>query len=222
MSSVLVVAPHPDDETLGCGGTLLRHIDRGDDVHWLVVTDMSLSHGFSPEAVNRRQSEIARVSQAYGFTTVHNLGLPPVRLDTIPMAELVEAVSRVVNDCVPAFMYLPFRGDVHTDHATVFDASVSCTKWFRHPSVTRVLCYETLSETDFGLNPDVRFIPNSFVDIGPYLERKIEIAQIYQSEMGPSPFPRSAEALRALARLRGVACGRDAAESFMLLREIVQ
>lgn len=79
---VLVVAPHPDDETLGCGGTLLRHVTNGDAVHWLIVTDMRTEHGFSDAQVSQRQAEIQKVAAAYGFTKVHNLGLPPAKLDT--------------------------------------------------------------------------------------------------------------------------------------------
>lgn len=219
--TALVIAPHPDDETLGSGGTLLRHVANGDAVHWLIVTDMQTEHGFPEARVCRRQAEIEKVAAEFGFTGVHNLGLPPAKLDTLPKDNLVAAIGKVVKAVSPAIVYLPFRGDVHTDHAAVFDAAVACTKWFRYPSIRRVLCYETLSETEFGLNPEgARFTPNSFVDITPYLARKIEIAQMYEGETGEFPFPRSAQALRALAQLRGAACGCQAAESFMILKEI--
>lgn len=219
--TVLAIAPHPDDETLGCGGTLLRHVADGDVVHWLIVTDMRTSHGFSETAVSRRQTEIQKVAAVYGVTKIHSLGFPSAKLDTLPKGDLVGSISQVIKETSPAVVYLPFRGDVHTDHAVVFDAAVSCTKWFRYPSIRRVLCYETLSETEFGLNPEgAKFTPNSFVDITPYIDRKIEIAQMYEGEMGEFPFPRSAEALRALAQVRGATCGCQAAESFMILREI--
>ncbi len=221
MSTVLVVAPHPDDETLGCGGAILCHIKNGDQVHWLIVTDMNIEYGHAAAAVSQRQIEIQKVSAAYRFSKVHNLGLPPARLDTLPKGDLVQAMARVIKEISPEVVYLPFRGDVHSDHAAVFDAAASCTKWFRYPSIRRVLCYETLSETDFGLNPEgAKFTPNSFVDIAPYLDNKIKIAQMYDGEMGEFPFPRSEKALTALAQVRGVACGCHAAESFILLREI--
>ena len=143
------------------------------------------------------------------------------RLCRIRHALLVVGIGQVIREVRPSVDYLPFNGDVHSGHAAVFAATASCTKWFRYPSVRRVLCYETLSETDFGLNPEGgNFAPNSFVDITDHIDRKIEIAQIYRGEMGEIPFPRSAEALRALAKVRGAACGCQAAESFMLLREI--
>lgn len=220
-NAILVVAPHPDDETLGCGGTLLRYVAKGYQVHWLIVTDMRTEHGFSQAAVSRRQAEIQKVAVTYGFTKTHNLGLPPAKLDTLPKEGLVGAIGQVIKEISPMAIYLPFRGDVHTDHAAVFDAAASCTKWFRYPSIHRVLCYETLSETDFSLNPEcTKFTPNSFVDITSHIDQKIDIGRMYESEMGEFPFPRSAEALRALAQVRGAACGCQAAESFMLLREI--
>lgn len=221
MNTILVVAPHPDDETLGCGGTLLRHVAKGDQVHWLIVTDMRTEHGFPQAGVNRRQAEIQKVAAAYGFSKIYNLGLPPARLDTLPKGNLVEVIGQVIKEVSPTIVYLPFRGDVHTDHAAVFDGVASCTKWFRYPSIRRVLCYETLSETDFSLNPEgMKFVPNSFADITSYINQKIEIARLYEGEMAEFPFPRSAEALRALAQVRGATCGCQAAESFMLLREI--
>ncbi|MDT9198036.1 PIG-L family deacetylase [Limnospira fusiformis KN01] len=222
-SSILIVAPHPDDETLGCGGTLLHHIANGDKVHWLIVTDICRELGFTELEVGQRQTEIQQVSEAYGFAGVYNLKFPPARLDTLPRAELISAISHFMKNVMPEIVYLPYRGDVHTDHAVVFDAVVSCTKWFRYPFIRRVLCYETLSETDFGLNPESRsFTPNSFVNITKYIDKKIEIAKIYQTEMGEFPFPRSHQALQALAKVRGAACGCLAAESFLLLREIVK
>lgn len=221
MNTVLVVAPHPDDETLGCGGTLLRHVAAGDSVHWLIVTDMGIEYGFSKGQVSQRQAEIQQVAKTFGFRKVHNLGFPPAKLDTVPMGDLVLSIGQIIQQVSPAVVYLPFRGDVHTDHAVVFDAVASCAKWFRYGSILRVLCYETLSETEFGLaHGGARFSPNSFMDITPYIDRKIEIAQIYQEEIGEFPFPRSAAALRALAQVRGAMCGCHAAESFMILREI--
>ena len=223
MSLVLVVAPHPDDETLGCGGTLLRHVCKGDEVYWLIVTDLSVDCGFPQLQVIQRQEEIQQVSKAYGFAEVYNLKLPPAQLEEFPKGKLVSLIGKIVKDVNPEIVYLPYRNDVHTDHRIVFDAVVSCSKWFRYPSIRRVLCYETLSETDFSLYPNLEgFTPNSFVDITNYMDKKIEIAKIYRTEMGQFPFPRSPEALQALAQVRGAASGCLAAESFIILREIVK
>lgn len=220
MSTVLVIAPHPDDETLGCGGTLLRHVAQGDDVHWLIATTVTEEAGFTAERVDSREREIETVADRYGFTRTHRLDLPTTRLDAVPMATLVGAMGDVFKSVEPEVVYMPYRHDVHTDHAAVFDASVACTKWFRYPSVRRVLVYETLSESDFVLNPDIAgFRPNVFVDITEHVDEKVEIMRVFASEMAPYPFPRSERAMRALADVRGTAAGYDAAEAFILLRE---
>lgn len=218
---VLIIAPHPDDETLGCGGTILKHVEQGDKVHWLIVTDMSISEGFTMERINKREMEIQQVSHMYGFTTTHKLGFPTTKLDQVGMSGIVEAMGRVFHSVRPEVVYVPYPGDVHTDHKYVFDAAVSCTKWFRYPFVKRVLAYETLSETEFGLNPDIPgFRPNVFVEISKYLESKLRIMHVFSSEIGAFPFPRSEHAIRSLASIRGSAIGVEAAEAFMLLKEV--
>ena len=214
MATVLVVAPHPDDETIGCGGTLLRHGDLGDAVHWLIAT--TPAPGCGPTA-----DDLAAAASAFGFRQTHELELPETRLDALPLTDLIQRIGAVVRAVSPEIVYLPYRGDAHSDHRVVFDAAVACTKAFRYPSVRQVLVYETLSETDYALNPDRNgFAPNLFVDISAQLERKLAILRLYPSEIAPPPFPRSEEAVRALAVVRGAACGRHAAEAFMLLREI--
>jgi LmbE family N-acetylglucosaminyl deacetylase len=223
MSTVLVVAPHPDDETLGCGCNILRHVEQGDDVYWLIVTHISVELGFSQEKVEQREREIQEVATAYGVENVINLGFPTTRLDAEPMSTLVDAVGEVFHKIEPEQVYVPYRNDIHTDHAVVFDAVASCTKWFRYPSTQRVLTYETLSETDFSIDSDARgFSPNVFVDVEGYVDKKVDIMRIYESEIGTYPFPRSESAIRALATLRGAASGFKAAEAFMLLKERVQ
>lgn len=220
---VLVIAPHPDDETLGCGGTILAHKRKGDRVHWLIVTNMSESAGYSQARIDLRRAEIKQVADRYGFEAVHDLGLPPAHLDDLAMSDIVGEFGKVFSSVSPQVVYLPYRGDIHTDHRIVFDAATACIKWFRYPSVSRVLAYETLSETDFSVDPDISgFRPNVFSNIGVDLEEKINIASIYKSEMAEFPFPRSEVALRALAQLRGAASGFHAAEAFILLREKIE
>jgi len=216
MHKVLVVAVHPDDETLGCGGTLLRHRAAGDEIHWLIVT------GAGNDALKlRRVGQIEQVQQAYGFTDIHALNFPTTCLDQLATGELVGAIAKIVTAVAPEIIYLPFAYDIHSDHRIVFEAAYSCTKVFRYPSVRRVLMMETLSETDFSSAiPGQVFMPNVFVDIGDYLEKKLSVARIYEDELGEHPFPRSLEGLRALATVRGAASGFQYAEAFMLLKEI--
>ena len=220
MSIVLVVAPHPDDETLGCGGTLLRHRSNGDEVHWLVITKLA-GEAYSATRLESRQQEVREVAAAYGFASTTQLGFETTRLDQIGLNEIVSRIGSVISTVKPEVVYLPYPGDAHTDHCIVYQAASAATKWFRHPSVRRILACEILSETDFGLAPDgLPFKPNSFVDISPWLEKKLEIMHLYAGEMGTHPFPRSDLAIRSLAALRGAQCGTDAAEAFMILKEI--
>jgi N-acetylglucosamine malate deacetylase 1 len=221
VTTILVIAPHPDDETLGCGGTLLKAIAGGSKVHWAIATTMTAEAGYSAERMAKREAEIQTVTQAYGFEAVYRAPFTAARLDTVPMADRVSWFSGIFNTCAPHTVYLPYPHDVHSDHAATFLAAAACTKSFRYPSVKRVLTYETISETEFGIQPNVpAFQPNSFVSIENQLERKLEIMALYQGELGQSPFPRSLETIRAQAAFRGSVAGCKAAEAFMLLREI--
>lgn len=222
MKNILVIAPHPDDETLGCGGTLLRHFAEGDTVHWLIGTTIKEENGFSTERVKSRQKEIKKVSNMYGFAGYKQLDFNTTELDQIPRNNLVQKISEYVNQIKPNTIYLPYRNDAHSDHAQIFDASVACTKSFRYPFVRKVCVYETLSETEFGMRTDNSgFKPNMWVDISNYLERKIEIMKIFESELGNHPFPRSVENIIGLAKLRGSTANTDAAECFVILKEIL-
>ena len=215
----LVIAPHPDDEVLGVGGTLLRRKSAGAKVAWLIVTAISEQSGWSEEKVKQRADEIKRITELFGFDEVFTLNFPTTQLDRVPMSDLVAGISEVFRSFQPEEVFVPHPSDVHTDHRVVFDAAASCTKWFRCPSVKRVLAYETLSETDFGLGTDQGFRPNVFIDIEPFLNDKLRAMDIYASELGAFPFPRSHVAIRALATLRGAASGFKEAEAFELLRE---
>lgn len=219
--TVLVVAPHADDETLGCGGTICHHIERGDAVHWLLVTDIPKDRTIGKTSADAREEEISQVALYYAFAKTHRLQFPTAELDALPLTELIGAFSTVFRAVEPEIVYLPFPGDAHSDHATVFRAASACTKWFRYPGLRSVRAYETLSETNFALNPvEKPFTGNLYVNIENYLEKKVAALSIYASEIGKHPFPRSEDAVRALATLRGSEVGVSAAEAFMLLKQI--
>jgi LmbE family N-acetylglucosaminyl deacetylase len=217
----LVVAPHPDDELLGCGGTLLRRTAEGGTVGWLLMTAITEEGGWSRERIEQRAAEIEKVRDGLGIVPQHlyRLDFPTAQLDQQPMDTLAFRVSEVFRDFEPEEVLLPHPGDAHSDHRVTFEAASACTKWFRYPSVRRVLTYETLSKTDAGLDPLRVFQPTVFIDVTDYLERKIELMRVYESEMGEFPFPRSEKALRALAEVCGAQCGFVVAEGFMLLRQ---
>lgn len=218
MRTVLAIAPHPDDETLGCGGALLRHSMEGDRIHWLIATEILDNDGWTSRQKEKRHEEIKLVSRAYGFTGIHNLSLPTTRLDTLPLNQVIEKIGNVFRSISPDVLYVPFAHDVHTDHQVTAKAISACLKWFRYPSIRRVLAYETLSETSFNYTESC-FCPNVFMDISSFLQRKVEIMKLYESELEEHPFPRSEKALNALAILRGSYSGYEYAEAFELILE---
>ncbi|WP_041583517.1 PIG-L deacetylase family protein [Bdellovibrio bacteriovorus] len=219
--NVVVIAPHPDDETLGCGGTILKHIKSGDSVHWIIVTRMSTER-FTETQRSRRSSEISEVANRYGFSSTTILNFNAAELNSVNLGDLIDELSQVFQRIRPEVVYSPFYGDVHTDHGWTFKAVLACTKSFRYSFIKRVLCYETISETEFGsVNGAAQFLPQVFVDVTDTFEKKMEIMKIYASEMGEFPYPRSAEAIKSLAQLRGSTAGVKNAESFQLIREIL-
>lgn len=217
MSKVLCVAVHPDDETLGCGGTLLKHKSNGDEIHWLICTQTNTKNDF----YKIREDEIKKVTQLYDFDSVSNLKLNSMQVDEYTMSELIGKISKIINEIQPEIIYLPFKGDVHSDHRVIFDATYSCTKSFRYPFIKKIYMMETLSETEFAVSTvENSFIANSFNNITPFIDKKIEIMQVFKSEIEEHPFPRSIKNIEALATFRGASCGCEYAESFMLIKEI--
>jgi len=216
-NKVLILAVHPDDETLGCGGTLLKHKAKNDEVHLLICTSINKSDiNFSI-----REKEIKQVSKLYNFDSTHNLRLKTMQVDRYPLSELIDKISSIIDKVKPNIIYLPFKSDVHSDHRIIFEAAYSCTKSFRYPFIKKIYMMETLSETEFAPSTiENSFFPNVFIDITKYIDKKIQIMRLYRSEIKKHPFPRSEKNIRALATFRGSTCGFEYAESFILLKEI--
>lgn len=220
---ILVIAPHPDDETLGCGGTLLRHKAEGHEIHWVVVTEAHTPQ-WSANYIEKKAQEVATVSNAYGMNSIQKLGFPTIRLDEISQSQLIDGLRVAIENVRPDIVYLVHDGDVHTDHHAVFTATLSVLKTFymKTLGVKRILSCETLSSTE-AAPPQLHrlFVPNVYFDISQYLECKIEMMAMYETEVQPDPFPRGPGAIRALARYRGASVGVEYAEAFMLIREVL-
>ena len=219
MNKYLIVAPHPDDETLGAGGLMLRKKAEGNEVYVLNMTHMDLSYGYNEERIKERNSEIYKMIEAYELDGYYNLKLKPAGLDSYSEGEVIQKISDVFNEIKPNVVVLPYYKDVHSDHRITFDLCYSCTKNFRYPFIRKILMMETPSETDFAFLDSI-FKPNYYVDISNYIDKKIQIAKIFKSEILEHPFPRSERNIRAYGTIRGSVIGVDSAEAFVLVKEI--
>ena len=218
----LVISTHPDDETLGCGGTLLKHKAAGDETYW-VIASQTYQPQWSEEMITRKKAEIESVAKAYGFKDHFNLGFPAAKLDSVPKQDLIQSLAEAISQIRPDSVYLVHGGDVHSDHNVVFTTAMSALKpaYMSRMGVRRILCHETLSSTEAAApNSGATFIPTVFSDITAHLEKKLEIMDLYASEVQADPMPRGNTAIKALARFRGATIGVEYAESFMLLREL--
>ena len=216
----LVIAPHPDDEVLGCGGTIARMTTGGAEVHVAIVTRAGADR-FGPEAADTGVRESRLAHDLLGIAKTHFLKLPAAELDTVPHAEMNAALDAVMKEVRPDTVFVPFIGDVHLDHQLVFLSSMVATRPRGTAGPVRVYAYETLSETNWYA-PGIThvFAPNVYVDIEAFLERKLAAFGCYASQVRSFPDERSPEAIRALAMFRGATVSRRAAESFCLLRQI--
>jgi N-acetylglucosamine malate deacetylase 1 len=221
MKNVIVISAHPDDETLGAGGTLLKHKENGDEIYWLILTNIFENQGFSKNRIQIRQDEIEKVAKSFGFKQVFKLDYPTMTLSSSSLNKLIPEISKIFMEVKPEIIYSINRSDAHSDHRYLSDAVMACTKSFRYPFIKKVLMYECISETEFA--PaffEKVFIPNYFVDITEYMDKKIEIMRIFESELGEPPFPRSEENIKALARFRGSSVGCHFAEAFQVVKII--
>ena len=217
--NILVVSPHPDDETLGAGGTICRYVDEGHDVYWLNITTMRNSGLFTEEIMKHREKQIEAVVKFYGIKKYYQLDFPTTKLEEIRTSRAIGEISKIISEIKPEIVILPDYNDAHSDHKFVFDWCYACTKTFRYPYVKQIMTMEILSETDFG-RPENPYLPNYYVDITNYMGDKLEAVKIYDTELGEPPFPRSLKNIEALARLRGAAAGVMYAESFRVLKYI--
>ncbi|WP_454989872.1 PIG-L deacetylase family protein [Capnocytophaga sputigena] len=221
MRNIVVISAHPDDEILGVGGTLLKHKKNGDKIYWLITTNIFENQGFSKERISSRQKEIKKISEALSVEKVFMLNYPTMSLSTSTLIEMVPKISKIFIEIEPEIVYCLNRSDAHSDHRITFDAVMACTKSFRYPFIKQVLMYECISETEFAPQlPEKVFTPNYFVDISSFLEEKMNLMKIYESELGKHPFPRSLKNIEALATFRGASVGVEYAEAFQLIKYI--
>ena len=226
--SVLVIAAHPDDEVLGCGGTIARHADAGDQVQVLIVAEGATSRQQQRDRV-QATGELSALAQAaqkagaiLGAKGVELLDLPDNRLDSLDRLDLIKQIEERIERHQPQMVYVHHAGDVNVDHRRLHEAVVTACRPTPGQPVKRLLSFEVASSTEWqppGSGPG--FQPNWFIDITSQWLRKREALEAYASEMRPWPHARSIQAVEHLARWRGAQVGVEAAEAFCLLRQLV-
>lgn len=216
---MLVIAPHPDDEVLGCGGTIIKYVKQGHQVFVCFVTK-AYTPDWSKDFLEKRKVEIEKSSKILGLERKYFLDYPTAKLDTIPQKELIASINKVISDCQPQVLYIPHKGDLHKDHKLVFEASLVASRFFSNNGIKKILSYETLSETESNGQAEDFFMPNVYEGISKFFGQKLKAISSYSSELKKMPHPRSLAAVEALARKRGFDCGAELAESFMLIKEI--
>lgn len=217
---VLVIAPHPDDEIIGVGGTIAKRAKDGDEVYVCVVTK-GKSPLFNDEFIEQGRKECRKADKKLGVKETIFLDFPAVMLETVPRYEFNGKISEVVNSIKPDEVYIPHRGDMQIDHQMVVDATMVAVRPRGNNYPKRVYAYETLSETGWNI-PNIvnEFIPTVYEDITDTYEVKLEAMAIFESQLSAFPEARSIGAIEALAKYRGATVSVKAAEAFSLVREV--
>jgi len=210
--NVLVIAAHPDDEILGVGGTILKHKKRGDSVSVCIVTK-AYTPEWTEEYIKEKVIEAKKVDKLLGVDKRINCGFPTVKLNTIPSGEFNKKIYKAIEETKPDIIYTHFKHDVNLDHGIVFNAVMVGTRPINRKIEVR--CFETISSTEWNYEA---FIPNLYVDITEFIDKKIEGFKLYKSEVKKYPHPRSPEGVKTWANKRGMEICTEYAEAFMVIR----
>jgi LmbE family N-acetylglucosaminyl deacetylase len=225
MIRILVVAAHPDDEALGCGGTLARHTAEGDRVEAVFLTDgVSARAGGRNEADRTTRQQAANAAaEVLGIRRLHLLGFPDNRLDSVPLLDVVQRLEAIVFAVKPDVVYTHHGCDLNADHRVAHQAVVTACRPLPGTTLSAIYGFETLSSTEWS-TPAIgaAFLPERFVNIAPWLTAKLQALECYRDELREYPHPRSRTTVEALARLRGSTVGLEAAEAFAVVRQLVR
>lgn len=224
--TVLVIAAHPDDEVLGCGGTIARLTGEGHDVYVAILGEGITSRYDKREQANQRiikelQDRFRQVSKLLGVKDLFLYDFPDNRFDTVSLLDIVKIVEKLINRFQPKIVYTHHGGDLNIDHVITHRAVMTATRPVENCPVKEIYAFEVPSSTEWAFGQfQAAFQPNVFVDISVTLETKIQAMEIYESEAQAFPHPRSPEAIMASARKWGSTVGLQAAEAFELIRKI--
>lgn len=226
-NKVIVIAAHPDDEVLGCGATIAKHVEHGDEVHVLILAEGQTSRDERRDRIknsvvlNHLAAAAQEAAKVLGVATVTLKDFPDNRMDSIDLLDIVKVVERFIKFHQPDILYTHHYGDLNIDHRITNHAVITAARPVPGSSIKTILFFEVPSSTEWqASSSSLQFTPNWFVSISENLDKKIEALKKYEHEMRSWPFPRSLDAVRYLARWRGCCIGTDAAEAFMLGRNI--
>lgn len=215
---IVIIAPHNDDEILGCGGTIAKYAKAGHEVIVCEVTAGDLND----EMVQLQKREALKSHKLLGVKQTVFMDLPVVGLKEMPTREINRAFLETLTQLRPEIVYIPHRGDMHIDHQCVVDAAMVALRPVSQPQLKAIYAYETLSESEWNRpTVDNAFLPNCWCDITEEIEMKLDAMRCHASQVCEWPHPRSIEAIEALAKLRGSTVCVRYAEAFMMLRNIM-
>ncbi|MGH2896179.1 MAG: PIG-L deacetylase family protein [Solirubrobacteraceae bacterium] len=223
-----MIAAHPDDEVLGAGGTIARLANEGEEVYIAILGEGLTSRSGARASTGREQltalkSDSARAAERLGAADLFLYDLPDNRFDTVPLLDVVKIVEGLVQKIAPHTIYTHHAGDLNIDHGVIHRAVMTATRPTGDGVVSTVYAFEVPSSTEWSFGQVApAFRPSVFVDIADTIDAKVQAMELYTSERRPFPHPRSPEALRALATVRGAAAGVHAAEAFELARTIIR
>lgn len=218
--TILVVAAHTDDEALGCGGTIARHVGQGDMVHLLFMTDGVGSREVVAKEADERLSAAEQAANVLGVSSSTHLDFPDNSMDSVPLLDIVKKAEAVISKIAPDIIYTHHIGDLNIDHQIAHKVVLTACRPQPNFSVKAIYSFEVLSSTEWQTLSIAPFLPNVFVDITDHLDTKILAIQAYREEMREVPHSRNFTHVELLAKHRGHTVGIDAAEAFMLVREI--
>ncbi len=219
MKNVLVVAAHPDDEVLGCGGTIARHIENGDKVSVVFMSDGVNSRANVKDNEEDERRECAKkASEILGAQPPRFLNFPDNRMDSVALLDIVQSLEAVIEEIYPEVIYTHHIGDLNIDHQVTSQAVMTACRPLPNSCIREIYSFEVLSSTEWSNSYDSTFRPNYFVDIESVKQKKLSALQAYQKEMRGYPHSRSIESVQALMSIRGSSVGLLAAEGFVLNR----
>ena len=214
--NILVVASHPDDEVIGAGGAILKHVSQGDCVYALVLGDgKSSRYSTVPKnIIETSKKEMELASKTLGIKKVISGSLKSNRFDSYDMLDIVKIIENAIKSYDINIIYTHWENDLNNDHRIAFKSTITAARPLPESKVTKILSFETLSSTEWNFSDSKSFFPNYFVDISDHVEKKMEALSCYKSELRAFPHPRSLEAIKNRSKNHGSTSGFFYAEGF--------